>query len=115
MPYQLIESNERLNEQLRELKAESHDHESRADELERDLKSLQSKYEALEGISMYAKDMLVWILICCTHCSIGDLDEAEKKYDEAKKELETTLAELGDIWYVCNSCLEQFISSQFNL
>lgn len=31
------------------------------------------------------------------YCIVGDLETAENKYDEAKAELEKTLAELTDI------------------
>lgn len=30
-------------------------------------------------------------------CSSGDLETAEDNYEKAKKELETTIAELGDL------------------
>ena len=47
---QLLDNNDKLTEQLKEATSASKEQETRADDLERDLKSLRSQYEALEGI-----------------------------------------------------------------
>ena len=45
-----MEQNDELLEKIKTLQTESHEHENRADEFERELKSLQLKYSQLEGI-----------------------------------------------------------------
>lgn len=37
-------------------------------------------------------------LCVCFFICVGDLETAEEKYENAKKELEATLAELADVW-----------------
>ena len=50
---------------------------------------------------MHSQTIIVLVIISNSPClyfyCIGDLETAEEKYENAKKELEATLAELADV------------------
>lgn len=90
---QYMEQNDQLLEKVKELNTLHKEQESRADELERDLKSLNEKYTSLES----TQKLKQCVVDGSFPCIVGDLDVAESKYQDAKDELEKTLEELGDI------------------
>ena len=78
---------------MKSLTIQQQEAEARADEYERDLKSLQHKYTQLDGK----------MSVCCTSSDntiiilLAELDQVQKKYEETKAELESTINELGEM------------------
>lgn len=61
---QLINNNDQLTEKFKAATAECKEQETRADDFERELKSLQNKYEALEGIRQ--NSIFLFVIAACS-------------------------------------------------
>lgn len=84
-----------MQEKAKDLKQQLTEMEARADELEQNLKSKQMECDKLEGVSQWLISFEYIRLLLFIYSA--DLEIAEEKHSEVKKELESTLAELNDI------------------
>lgn len=86
-----------MEDALREHKTKSSEQEKQIEELTRKVSQLEREKETLEGGLEYLAITCHVIITWYIHCT-DDLEAAEEKYEKAKKELESTLAELNEIW-----------------
>lgn len=81
-----------MTEKVKELTTKAADQEGRADDLDRELKSLNNKFSDLEG-KVILQTTKIFIIVVI----IAELEKAEKKYDDLKSEHDRTLEELEGI------------------